>query len=104
MSEIDDRLASFKEQVDGVVTDLEGDGSASPVLVAVVRELQKKTAKGLKLIGDDGDRREVVVEVEQAADSAKAAAEADGGLSPQSRAAVVDAHDRICVMKTKMGV
>lgn len=102
MSDTAERLTSFKERVDGVVTALEGDGSASPVLVAVVRELQKKTAKGLELIGDGGDPREVVVEIEQAADSAKAAAEADGGLSEDSRTAVIGAHDKICVMKTKM--
>lgn len=103
MSEIAERLNRFKDQVDGVVTALEGDGSSSPVLVAVVKELQKKTAKAIELVGDGGDAREAVVEVEQAADSAKAAAEADGGLSEASRTAVVEAHDRICVMKTKMG-
>jgi hypothetical protein len=39
--------------------------------------------------------------VEQAADSAKAAAEADTGASPETRQAVVDAHLSICILKSK---
>ncbi len=42
-----------------------------------------------------------VGEVEQAADSAKAAAEADPGISDSTRQAVVDAHLAICILKGK---
>jgi hypothetical protein len=43
--------------------------------------------------------REAVVELEQAGDSAKAAAEADSGLSAEAKQAVLDAHMAICVLK-----
>jgi hypothetical protein len=46
---------------------------ASPVLVAVVNEFAKKAAKATAT----ADERTAVIELEQAGDSAKAAAEAD---------------------------
>lgn len=54
--------------------------------MAVVRELQRKTVKARGVVSDGGDAREAVVEVEQAADSAKAAAEA--GLPDEAWTAV----------------
>jgi hypothetical protein len=42
------------------------------------------------------------VEAEQAADSAKYAAEADPGLGQETREAILAAHDRVCVLKNKM--
>ena len=50
------------------------------------------------------DERVAVVELEQAGDSAKAAAEADTGLSPATRDAVLDAHLAICMVKSKLEV
>jgi hypothetical protein len=43
-----------------------------------------------------------IVEVEQAADSAKVAAEVDLGASDSTRQAVVNAHLAICILKAKM--
>jgi len=43
-----------------------------------------------------------VIELEQAGDSAKAAAEADPAVSDVARQAVIDAHLAICVAKGKL--
>ena len=77
---------------------VDGDAAASPVLRAVVQEFANKAAKAIKLV--DGDRAwEVVVELEQAGDSAKAGAEADPAASGSTTAAVQAAHLAICMLK-----
>jgi hypothetical protein len=43
-----------------------------------------------------------VIELEQAGDSAKAAAEADPGITDATRQAVLDAHLAICILKTEV--
>ena len=48
------------------------------------------------------EAREAVVELEQAGDSAKAAAEADSGAGEATRQAVLDAHLSICMLKSKL--
>jgi hypothetical protein len=74
------------------------DGGASPVLVAVVEEFAKKADKAVSC----DDERVAVIELEQAGDSAKVAAEADAGVSPATRAAIQDAHLAICIAKGKL--
>jgi hypothetical protein len=74
------------------------DQGASPVLTAVVGEF---AAKAEKAVGAD-DERGAVIELEQAGDSAKVAAEADAGVSDATREAVLDAHLAICVAKAKL--
>jgi hypothetical protein len=64
--------------------------------IAVVGEFAKKAAKATAAADHDA-----VIELEQAGDSAKAAAEADSGLSEASRQAVLDAHLAICKFKFK---
>jgi hypothetical protein len=93
------QLADFEADVERAVSLTKGDAGASAVLVAVVEEFGRKMQKALK---SNGNMRESVVEVEQAADSAKYAAEADDGLSEDAKTAIVKAHDRICVLKSKM--
>jgi hypothetical protein len=79
------------------------DGGASPVLVAVVREFEAKAEKArMAVVGDDAGAREAIVELEQAGDSAKAAAEADSGVGGTARQAVLDAHLAICMLKATM--
>ena len=78
---------------------VEADGNASPVLVAVVREFQAKLAKAEALAQDGEPRHDSVIELEQAGDSAKAAAEADVGLSSDARESVLAAHLAICKLK-----
>jgi hypothetical protein len=102
MSEVSERLAKLQDRVDTAVSAAKADGGASPVLVAVVEEFGRKFAKARKSIDDGGNEREAVVEAEQAADSAKYAAEADGGLEDATKEAIVAAHDRVCVLKNKM--
>ena len=102
MSEVAERLAKLQERVDGALDAAKKDGGASPVLLAVVEEFARKYAKARKAIDGGGSEREAVVEAEQAADSAKYAAEADSGLGQETREAIVAAHDRVCVLKNKM--
>src|SRR5437870_1828233 len=102
MTETQERLAKLQDRVDAAVSAAKGDGGASPVLVAVVEELGRKFKKALDTIDGGGSEREAVVEAEQAADSAKYAAEADAGISDETRSAIIGAHDKICVLKAKM--
>jgi hypothetical protein len=93
-SQLEARLAAASSAV-------AADPSASAVAVAVLMEFRRKFDKTRKLIeGPDGSaRREAVVELEQAADSAKMAALADTGATPDTRRAIVSAHDTICWFK-----
>lgn len=93
-SQLDGRLAA----AEGALAD---DPGASPVLTAVVREFRRKFGKTRAAIeGEDGpERREAVIELEQAADSTKWAAIADPGASERTKLAVVAAHDTICWFK-----
>ena len=93
------------DQLEGRLTaadaELAADGTASPVLMAVVAEFRRKFAKTRPTLEGDGapDQREAIVELEQAADSAKHAALADPGASEKTKLAVVSAHDSICWFK-----
>ena len=104
MSAVAERLPKLEASVERAVQAVKADAGASPVLVAVVKELEKKLGKARGIIqdGDPAKIREAVVEVEQAADSAKAAAEADSGAKEETRAAVIGAHDRVCLLKANM--
>ena len=104
MTAVKERLTQVDGQISAAVAAVEGDAGASPVLGAVVRELQAKSRKALSTVdgADEAGVRVAVAEVEQAADSAKAAAEADPGASDQARQAVLDAHQTICVLNGKL--
>ena len=78
------------ERITDAARKVEADEGASPVLVAVVREFQNKLAKA---------EGHAVIELEQAGDSAKAAAEADTRLAPEVRESVLAAHLAICKLK-----
>ncbi len=99
-----ERLIGINEQIEAAAATVEADGGASPVLGAVVRELAQKAQKAVdNLPGADAlIVRLSIVEVEQAADSAKVAVEVDLGASDSTRQAVVNAHLAICVLKAKM--
>ena len=96
-----EQLTSIREQIDAAAAVVDADTGASPVLGAVVAELARKAGKAVESLpgADDASLRTSIVEVEQAADSAKAAAEADGGTTDATRKAVLDAHLAICVLK-----
>lgn len=87
------------EKVTEAARHVEADRGASPVLVAVVREFQAKLAKAEKDASGGVPGRDSVMELEQAGDSAKAAAEADAGLSSDAHESVLAAHLAICKLK-----
>ncbi len=68
------------------------------MLVAVMNEFAHKAQKANGI----ADERVAVIELEQAGDSAKVAAEADLGVSRATRDAVLDAHLAICIAKGKL--
>ena len=102
MATVTERFAEVDAKITKALEAVEGDAGASPVLAAVVQEFQRKAAKAQGALGGgDAAAREAVVELEQAGDSAKYAAEADPGIGDGTRQAVEDAHLAICVLKAK---
>jgi hypothetical protein len=95
-----DRLRDARAKADGALAHVRADPGASPVLIAVVNEFAKNAEKAMH--HDDDDERTAVIELEQAGDSAKAAAEADNGVADAARQAVLDAHLAICIAKAKL--
>jgi hypothetical protein len=98
MSNTAERLRDTRAKVDSALASVRADQGASPVLLAVMREFAKKAEKATA----SDDERMAVVELEQAGDSAKAAAEADTGVADATRQAVLDAHLAICIAKAKL--
>jgi len=92
------RLGEVRAKIDRALEAVRADQRASPVLVAVVGEFAAKGEKAASA----ADERSAVIELEQAGDSAKVAAEADTGVANTTRQAVLDAHLAICVAKSKL--
>jgi hypothetical protein len=95
LEDLERRLAAAAEAV-------AADAAVSPVTAAVLAEFERKLMKtrdGL-VATDAALAREAVVELEQAADSAKAAVLADTGAAHATRDAVAMAHDVICHFKS----
>lgn len=103
MTTTEERLGIIRAQIDAAAGAVQADAGASPVLGAVVEELARKARKVVDALpeADDTAVRTSIVEVEQAADSAKAAAEAAPGVSDETRQAVIDAHLAICILRSK---
>jgi hypothetical protein len=95
-----ERLQAVRVKIERAHDAVQSDKGASAVLVAVVNEFAKKADKAATF----PDGRVAVIELEQAGDSAKAAAEADAGVSPAAREAVLEAHLAICVAKSKLDI
>jgi len=93
-----DQLRDVRSKIDRALDAVRSDEGASPVLIAVMGEF---ATKGAKAAAAD-DERGAVIELEQAGDSAKVAAEADAGVGDATRQAVLDAHLAICVAKSKL--
>jgi hypothetical protein len=93
-----ERLREVRTKIDTASNAVRADQGASPVLAAVVSEFAKKADKA----AGAEDERGAVIELEQAGDSAKVAAEADTGVSDATRNAVLDAHLAICIAKSKL--
>jgi type IV secretory pathway VirJ component len=93
-----ERLRDAHAKTDSALAAVQADPGASRVLVAVVGEFARKAEKA----ANSDDERTAVIELEQAGDSAKAAAEADTGVTDATREAVLDAHLAICIAKAKL--
>jgi hypothetical protein len=102
MTSVVTRLSDVKVKTADARRATENDTGASIALVAVVREFDKKADKANRMANGEGSSRDAVIELEQAGDSAKAAAEADPSLSEQAKQAVLDAHLAICVLKAEV--
>jgi hypothetical protein len=96
------RLGEVKNKTAEARRATEADTAASVVTVAVIREFDSKADKANRQPEPDGSARDSVIELEQAGDSAKAAAEADPNLGQAALQAVQDAHLAICVLKTEV--
>ncbi|MCD2195521.1 hypothetical protein LQ327_19310 [Actinomycetospora endophytica] len=101
-TDIDSRLGEVKATTEAALRASEADPGASPVTVAVVREFDTKAAKAGRHADDAVSARDSVIELEQAGDSAKAAAAADASLGASAREAVEAAHLAICILKTEV--
>ena len=103
MDNVEGRVADVSEKIAAAASAVGADAGASPVLAAVVREFAAMAAKASKVATtSEQAAHDAVVELEQAGDSAKAAAEADAGSAGVTRQAVLDAHLSICMLKAKL--
>lgn len=94
-------LARIEEFVDRAVEAVQRDKGASAALKAVVEEFHKQ-AKAARDDAEEAEEepiREHIVEVEQAADSAKAAALADENIKGPTREAILAAHEAVSGLK-----
>jgi hypothetical protein len=98
MATVAERLREVRSKIDTAFDAVRADRGASPVLTAVVSEFATKAEKA----AGAEDERGAVIELEQAGDSAKVAAEADTGVSDATRNAVLEAHLAICIAKSKL--
>ncbi len=98
------RFTDIEEQIDGVVAQLKSDAGASPALQAVVAELHEKAREARDKIKGADERaiRDHIIEVEEAADCAKRAAEAEEQISDKTRRAVLEAHATLCALKSEL--
>ena len=99
-----DRLALLRRHIERATAALASDANTSPVTLAVVREFDRKLVKATAALpsATGAAARELIIELEQAGDSAKVAAEADAGASADSKKLVDLAHHAICVLKHEL--
>ncbi len=98
------RLTDIEGKIDRAAAQLKSDAGASSAFKAVFDELHRKAREARDGVrgADENSIREQLIEVEQAADSAKLAAKADERISGSTRAAVLAIHDSLCAMKAEL--
>ena len=98
METLDGRMELILKHVERALDGVKADGNRSPVTVAVVEELAKtaREATAAFLAAAPALRRELIVALAQAADSASVAAQADLDLRTDARALVDTAHKAVC--------
>jgi hypothetical protein len=96
-----EQFGDVDQRISAAVAAIESDGTASPVLKAVVQEFGRKLDKARPIVNGSDERAawEAIIELEQAGDSAKVAAEADPTVTGPTQEAVLDAHLAICTLK-----
>ncbi len=101
MREVEAQLTRISDTIAEAVAAVSRDPGASPVLRAVFEELLRKSEATLTCM--ECDRfccfRERIVELEQAADSAKAAVIADEGAGEATQERIAAAHDALSELK-----
>lgn len=96
-----DRLSEIDELIHEAVQSAESDMATSTALRAVLRELTRKSEQAISDLEEAGHEpiREYIVELEQAADDAKAAAVAEEGIDSATLHTIFKAHDAIEELK-----
>jgi hypothetical protein len=98
--QITEQLPAVRAKIDSAHDAVDRDAGASPVLVAALLEFARQADKAVAATNE----RVAVIELEQPCDSTKAPAEADSGLSPATRDAILEAHLAICVAKSNLEI
>jgi hypothetical protein len=103
MESVEGKLAVIGRHAERAAAAVREDRGASPVLAAVVDEFAGKARRAIAAYtaADPATQRELIVEVEQAGDSAKAGAGADTGISKETKHLIVLAHDAFCMLKAE---
>jgi len=98
-----DQLALLRRHLDRATAAVATSGSpvARAVLAEFARKLDKLAAAMPTATATPQLSRELIVELEQAGDSAKVAADADTAMSADARKLVEIAHNAICVLKAE---
>lgn len=101
INKISDVIADVEDKVETAMHAVQNDANATPAMRAVMGEFHEKCLKAVHDLEEAEEEpiREHIVELEQAADSARVAAEAEIKLSEKTRSAVLAAHDMICALK-----
>ena len=100
METLEQRLELIDRHVARCASALASQSKASPVFLAVFKELERKLGKLKAAVhGEPRLARECLIETEQAADSMKLAAQADAGLDASAVELASVAHDSLCVLK-----
>jgi hypothetical protein len=98
---ISDMLADVEDRVVTAMQAVQNDPGSTPTMRAVMTEFYEKCLKTMNDLDEAEEEpiREHIVELEQAGDSARVAAEAEQSLKQKTRDAVLAAHDIICALK-----
>jgi len=100
-TDLEHQLMALVREIESAAEKVADDRGASDALVAVVSELREK-ARRAATAGDTAGEwalHDVVLALEQAGDSARDAAFADGGITSGTREAVARAHDAAKALK-----
>ena len=94
---------SLYKYVGDVNARVEGNKSSTDEIKAVMQEFNKKAKDFYTTLSKQSasDFNEKLIEVEQAADSAKRAAKKSSDINESLKQQIIDAHDKICEFKKR---